>query len=466
MTPDSTRPMLRSTSPHDPADVVAEHASTSVADVAEAASAARAAQREWWAQGAGKRASALNSAAAALESIAIRATDLVVREVGKPVAEASGEVARTVAILRYYAQLGFAADGATYPPSLGGLLLARRHPHGVAGLITPWNFPLAIPMWKAAPALAAGNAVLLKPSPDAMAGADLLAEILGQVLPAGLFAVLHGEGETGAAVVSAADVVSFTGSSAVGRRVVTAAASAGVPVQAEMGGQNAAIVLPDADAERVAAMVAGAAMGYAGQKCTATRRIIVVGDRNDFVDALAAVVGSMAPRDPGEAGHAVGPVINEASRQRVLDAIAAGTAAGGRVLAGGGLPALAPGPGWYVSPTLLEGVPDDHQVACEEVFGPLAIIQRVADVDAAIVLANSVRYGLVGSVHGRDIDQLLACAERLHTGLVKVNAPTSGVDFYAPFGGDKDSSYGEREQGTAGIDFYSTTRTIAIVPHG
>jgi aldehyde dehydrogenase (NAD+) len=136
------------------------------------------------------------------------------------------------------------------------------------------------------------------------------------------------------------------------------------------------------------------------------------------------------------------------------------------VLAGGGVPDDAPGPGWYVRPTLLTDVPDGHPLTCEEVFGPLAIVQQVDSVDEAIELANAVRYGLVSSVHGRDLDLVLACAQRLHTGLVKVNAPTSGVDFYAPFGGDKDSSYGQREQGTAGIDFYSTTRTVAIVPHG
>ncbi|MCU1397522.1 MAG: aldehyde dehydrogenase [Acidimicrobiales bacterium] len=395
-----------------------------------------------------------------------RATDLVIREVGKPRAEAAGEVGRTAAILRYYAQASFAADGATFPPSLGGLSYSRRHPHGVAGLITPWNFPLAIPMWKAAPALAAGNAVLLKPSPDAMASADLLVELLSPWLPAGLFAVVHGEAETGAAVVAEADVVSFTGSSTVGRHVVVDAATHGVPVQAEMGGQNAAIVLPDADPARVAAMVAGAAMGFAGQKCTATRRIIVVGDGSDVVDALAESVRAMVPRDPSESGHAVGPVINAASLRRIRDAIEGGVASGGRVLAGGTVEHDMPGPGWYVLPTLIDGLPEDHHLACEEVFGPLAIVQRVPNVDAAIALANSVRYGLVSSVHGHDLDDVLACADRLETGLVRINAPTSGVDFYAPFGGDKDSSYGQREQGTAGIDFYSTTRTVAIVSHG
>ncbi len=466
MTTSKNPATLTSTSPHDPSDVVAAHRAATAADVHSAAERARAAQAEWWSLGAAKRAAALDAAASALESRADEATALIVREVGKPVVEARGEVGRTVSILRYYAQAGFSADGATYPPSMSGYLFTQRRPHGLAGLITPWNFPLAIPMWKAAPALAAGNAVLLKPSPDAMGAADLLADVLGTVLPHGLFNVLPGDGETGAAVVSSCDVVSFTGSSAVGRQVIVAAATAGVPVQAEMGGQNAAIVLPDADARRTATMIAAAAMGYAGQKCTATRRIIVVGDRSDVVEALAEAVAAMAPRDPAEPGHVVGPMISEHARQRVLDAIAAGIAGGGRVLAGGGLAEAPPGPGWYVRPTLLDGVPCDHQLAREEVFGPLAIVLRVDDVDEAVALANSVRYGLVGSVHGRDLDLILSLSARLQTGLVKINAPTSGVDFYAPFGGDKDSSYGQREQGTAGLDFYSTTRTIAVVPHG
>ncbi len=458
--------MLTSTSPHDPSDVVVARDEVTPDAVAGHADRARSAQVEWWSIGAARRAAALEAAATALERRADEATALVVREVGKPVGEARGEVGRTVSILRYYAQMSFAANGVSYPPSLGGMLLATRHPHGVAGLITPWNFPLAIPMWKAAPAMAAGNAVLLKPSPDAMAGADLLAEILEPLMPAGLFTVVPGGADTGAAVVHESDVVSFTGSSAVGREIVSAAASGGVPVQAEMGGQNAAIVLPDADAARTAAMIAGAAMGYAGQKCTATRRIIVIGDRTDIVDALAEAVAAMSPRDPSEPGHAVGPLISESARGRVAAAIAGGVAEGGRVLAGGNMPSTAPGPGWYIEPTLMEGLPSDHSLACEEVFGPLAIILRVESIDDAIALSNAVRYGLVTSVHGRDLDAALAAASRLHTGLVKINAPTAGVDFYAPFGGDKDSSYGQREQGTAGLDFYSSTRTITLAPHG
>ena len=206
----------------------------------------------------------------------------MVREVGKPLTESIGEHGRAVRILRYQAQAALDPDGDTIPaapPSdLRTLLLARRRPRGVAGLITPWNFPFAIPLWKAAPALAYGNAVVLKPASDAIACALFLEELLGKALPEGVFNVVTGPGAAGQAVIELADVVSFTGSTAVGLQVAAAATARGIASQAEMGGLNASIVLPDADLEAAAKVIAGAAMGYAGQKCTATGRVIVVGD--------------------------------------------------------------------------------------------------------------------------------------------------------------------------------------------
>jgi len=385
-----------------------------------------------------------------------------VREVGKPIGEAGGEVHRAISILEYYAQAAFAAVGAQLPPSLPGLLYSERRPHGVAGLITPWNFPLAIPLWKAAPALAAGNAVVLKPSPDAASCAALLAEILAPSLPESLFTVSFGGSDAGEAVVANADAVSFTGSAVVGRCVAVAATGRGVPVQCEMGGQNAAIVLEDVDVPTTAAMIARAAMGYAGQKCTATRRVIVVGRNDGFVDQLAAEVASLRPGDPGEATTVVGPVINERAYDAVLGAIEVAEKDGGRVLAGG---RPVEGAGWFVQATLIEGLAAEHLLAQEETFGPLTLVQRAADLREAIELANGVRFGLVTSVHGRDLDQLLEAVSRIDTGLIKINAPTTGVDFYAPFGGEKNSSYGPREQGMAALEFYGSTRTVTLTPH-
>ncbi len=454
---------VRSFSPQAPDDLVGEFPEAGAAEVQAAFAAARQAQREWWALGASGRAAALHGAAASLRAMREEATALVVREVGKPLTEAAGEVTRAISILEYYAQSCFAAVGEHYPPSLGGLLYTERRPHGVAALITPWNFPLAIPLWKAAPALACGNAVVLKPSPQSPACAELLARVLGENLPERTFAVVHGDAEAGRALVAGGDVVSFTGSDAVGRLVAAQAGERGIPAQCEMGGQNAAIVFDDADPARTAAMIAGGAMGYAGQKCTATRRVIVVGDGDEFIDALAAAVSGLPVGAPAQADTVVGPVITEQARDTVASAVGRARAEGGRILAGGGNDDR---DGWFVAPALVDGLPPGHELTREETFGPLATILRAPNARGAAELANSVRFGLVTSVHGRDLDQLLATAAALDTGLIKINAPTTGVDFYAPFGGEKDSSYGPREQGPDALAFYSTTRTVTIAPHG
>jgi aldehyde dehydrogenase (NAD+) len=461
---EARRVALQSRSPQRPDDLVVEVEEAGAEAVAGAVARAAAATGRWAAASALERSAALAAAADALAGAAGEVTGLVVREVGKPVVEAGAEVARGVGILRYYAQQALDPDGETYPgPGPAALLLARRRPRGVAGLITPWNFPVAIPLWKAAPALAFGNAVVLKPSPDATAVALRLAELLAPVLPGDLLQVVPGGAATGTALVERADCVSFTGSVAVGRRVAVAATERGIPSQAEMGGLNASIVLPDADPERAAATVAGAAMGYAGQKCTATSRAIVVGDPGPFTEALVEATRGLAVGDPAEEGTVVGPVITEQARRRVLEAAAEAAAGGGRLLAGG---RGGDGDGWFVAPTLVDGVPPEARLAQEEVFGPIAVVLPVADEDEAVAVANGVRYGLVASVFTRDLDRALGLAARLDTGMIRVNAPTSGVDYLAPFGGEKDSSFGPREQGKAAREFYTSTRTVTILPQG
>ena len=453
---------LQSRSPQRPDDLVVEVEEASPAAVAEAAQRARAAGAAWAAASALERSAALAAAADALAGAAGELTELTVREVGKPVTEAAAETARGVGILRYYAQQALDPDGETYPgPDPAALLLARRRPRGVAGLITPWNFPVAIPLWKAAPALAFGNAVLLKPSPEATAVALRLGELLGPAVGAELFQVLPGGAGTGKAMLEEVDCLSFTGSVAVGRQVAVAATERGVPSQAEMGGLNASLVLPDADPERAAAVVAGAAMGYAGQKCTATSRAVVVGDPGPFTEALVEAVRGLAVGDPADKATVVGPVITEPARRRVVEAAAEAAAAGGRLLTGG---SAGQGAGWFVAPTLVDGLDPGARLAQEEVFGPIAVVLAAADEDEAVRLANGVRYGLVGSVFTGDLDRALRLAARLDTGMIRVNAPTSGVDYLAPFGGEKDSSFGPREQGKAARDLYTSSRTITVLP--
>ncbi|MFI8943861.1 aldehyde dehydrogenase family protein [Streptomyces syringium] len=456
-TPDDVTSFV-SRNPADPSDVVAEFAAPGAFATADAVDGARAAQPGWLHGGAAARSSALSSIAGAIEAAAEELADLAVREVGKPIAEARAEVARTAAIWRYYAQAPYEPTGAVHETAAGpGLLLTRRRPHGVAGLITPWNFPFAIPSWKAAPALAAGNTVVLKPAPEATACARRLAEIAQQALPSRVFTVVPGGPTEGGALLSTADVVSFTGSTAVGAAVVRAATARGIPVQAEMGGLNAAIVLPDADIERAAAHIASAIAGYAGQKCTATSRVIAVGAALEPLrEALAEAVRMLPVGDPADPATVCGPLISASARDRI------GAARGDvSVLATG---ATCEGPGWYAAPTLVEKVPQGHRLLGEEVFGPIAALLSADDLADAVRISNSVPYGLVTSVHTADLGTALHGLDRLDTGMVRVNAPSTGVDFHLPFGGAKASGHGPREQGHAAMEFYTSSRTYTLTP--
>lgn len=450
-----------STSPQDPSDVILDADVFTSAQVVAVITAARNAQKEW-SSNAFARANALRESANALRAKSVEAAALIVREVGKPIVEARGEVARAIAILDYYAQAALDPIGEVIPPSVSGLLLSSRQAHGVAGLITPWNFPIAIPIWKAAPALAMGNAVVVKPSEYSIGCARFLEELLATTLPAHIFTVVPGLAETGQTVIANSDVVSFTGSVLVGGKVVATAAALGIPVQAEMGGQNPGIVLPDADLQLAATHLAQAAMGFAGQKCTATRRIIVVGNQarvDEVSEALVAAVENLTPEDPSQEGVLVGPLIHSAARETFLSAAKQALGAGGKLLTGGSSLARE---GWFAKPALVTGLAADHHLMMEETFAPFASIVGAKDVATAIELGNSVRFGLTASVHGRDLEALLRIARELKTGMVKINTPTAGVDFHAPFGGTKDSSYGAREQGKDALRFYSVTRTITI----
>lgn len=447
-----------SRNPADPSDVVARVRAAGAFGAADAVERARAAGPGWLRGGASARAAALASIAAAIEGAADELAALAVREVGKPLGETRAEVARTAAIWRYYAQAPYEPVGAVHETAVGaGLLLTRRRPHGVAGLITPWNFPYAIPSWKAAPALAAGNTVVLKPAPEATACAQRLAELVQRALPERVFTVVPGGAAEGAAVASDADVVSFTGSTAAGQAVARAATARGVPAQAEMGGHNAAIVLPDADIERAATHLAAAIAGYAGQKCTATSRVIAVGAAaGPLREALAEALRGIRAQDPADPATVCGLLISECARERVGDAW-------------GGLPLLAggtvhDGPGWYAAPTLVEKVPPGHRLLREEVFGPIAVLLSADDLAGAVRVTNSVAYGLVTSVHTADLDAVLHGLDELDTGMIRVNAPSTGVDFHLPFGGAKASAHGPREQGRAALEFYTAGRTYTLSP--
>jgi alpha-ketoglutaric semialdehyde dehydrogenase len=456
---------IRSTNPADPQDLVATMRPAGGIDVDRAVLAARDASREWAAATAFDRAAVLHRVADAVELRSPALADLICREVGKPIVEARGEVARTSAILRYHAAAALDPDGDTYPaPDGRSLLMSRRRPRGVVGLITPWNFPLAIPAWKLAPALAYGNACVWKPSEHAPAAGQGLAELFEAELPEGVLQTVQGFGDAGAVLSGHAGVaaLSFTGSVATGRSIMRTLADRGAGAQCEMGGQNASIVLADADIETAAATIAGAAMGFAGQKCTATGRVICERSvAEPMRSALVAAIEGLVVEGPYREECRVGPLINHEARDRAQAAVERARDAGGRVLTGGGAGAW---PGAYLEPALVELDDPGAELAQEEVFGPVCALLEAVDADHAVELANGVRYGLSTAVFTRDLDRVLALAERLDTGLVRVNQPTSGVDFHTPFGGEKASSSGPREQGKQAREFYTSVRTFLISP--
>ncbi|GGM04649.1 aldehyde dehydrogenase family protein [Dactylosporangium sucinum] len=450
---------VQSRSPQQPDDIVITVPASGMSGVVAAVERVRLAQREWGGRSAAERSAALTAAAQRVDTARDELIALAVREVGKPVTEATAELDRTLAILRYYAQQVFDPAGAVHEPSGTGLLFTRRRPLGVAGLITPWNFPFAIPVWKAAPALAAGNGVVLKPAPQATACAIRLFDLLAGALPDGLVAVVPGYATEGQVLTSTTDVVSFTGSVQAGTVVAARAVTTGVPVQAEMGGHNPAIVLPDADVDRAARHIVAAAYGYAGQKCTATRRIISVGTATEPLrEALLMAIDELPCGDPTDPKTACGPVIEATARTRLLAAAREVREAGGHVLAGG------TASGNLVAPMLVGGLSEGHALARRETFGPFCLLQPAADLPTAVEMANSGAYGLVSAVYTADLGHALHFVDELQTGLVKVNAPTTGVDFHLPFGGAKASSYGPPEQGKAAMDFYTAVRTVTVQP--
>jgi alpha-ketoglutaric semialdehyde dehydrogenase len=451
-----------SVNPHDPSDEIGKWEQAGEREVAAVVERAARAAQEWRRTPAAARSQALGDAATALERRADEVIALTVREVGKPVTEARGEVARGVSILRYYAQLALLPDGETLPGAThDALLMARYRPVGVVALLTPWNFPVAIPLWKAAPSLAYGNATILKPSSAAAATALLLHEIISPILPRDVFQVVLGGAETARPLIEtpAVAAVSFTGSVPVGRDIVRRVSARGGRVQAEMGGQNPSIVLADADLDRAAANITYAAMGYAGQKCTATSRVIVEDAvYADFRDRLSEDITQLQVLDPAAEATLVGPVIDAGARTAALEAVGA---SGGRVITGGN---ALDAPGYYLAPTLVELDGPTGPLASEEVFAPVAAVIRADSAEQAVEIANDVRFGLVAAVFTTDLSRALRFSEELDAGMIRVNAPTSGVDFYAPFGGAKESSYGPREQGLAARNFYTESRTVLLSP--
>lgn len=458
--------MIADINPSDFDDIIAQIPCGDSGDVDDAVSAASNALKTWRRIPGPARAEYLYRWAGVIDGRREELAQALVREVGKPIGEARGEVGRCVVILRYYAGEAVRAIGEVVPAQAAGALqFTLRDPLGVVALITPWNFPVAIPLWKAAPALAFGNTVVLKPAEQSSHMATLLAETAAAAeIPAGVFNVILGDGAvTGDALIRHGDVraVSFTGSAAIGARVAAVCAERNIRYQTEMGGKNVVIIMPDADLALAAKLTAAGAMRYAGQKCTATSRAIVAHEvENEFMDRLKAEVAGLPLGPVTDAASAVGPLISAESRDRVKQAL---DAVRSNIVAGGTAPAdNAFIRGYFMDATVVRDVDPSSALAQDELFGPVLATFTSHGLDEAINLANRSRFGLSASIFTKNLGAALEYIQRIEVGLVRVNGDTTGVDPHAPFGGVKGSSSGSREQGAAAREFYTEIRTIQI----
>jgi acyl-CoA reductase-like NAD-dependent aldehyde dehydrogenase len=453
--------------PSDLSDVVGEAVRVDRAGVDRAVTAAREAQPAWAAASPQVRADVLDRAATEIAARKDELGELLAREEGKTRAEAIGEVARAGQILRFAAGEAVRNTGQLIDSVRPGITVEMtREPVGVVGLITPWNFPIAIPAWKAAPALAYGNAVILKPAALVPASAWALVDVLVRAgVPEGVLGLVFGPGgEVGNALVDSdgVDAISFTGSVETGRGIAVACATRGARVQLEMGGKNPLVVLDDADLETAVDCALQGAFYSTGQRCTASSRLIVTAGIHDrFVARLVERLGETQVGNALEAGVAIGPVVDDRQLQQDVDYIAIGSGEGAELAFGGRLLERAT-KGHFLEPALFVGATNDMRISREEIFGPVAAVIRVADYDEALAVANDTEFGLCSGICTTSLRHASHFRRHAEAGMVMVNLPTAGVDFHVPFGGRNGSSYGPREQGSYAREFYTQVKTSYV----
>jgi acyl-CoA reductase-like NAD-dependent aldehyde dehydrogenase len=460
---------LHNVNPADTRDIVGEIVQSTAAEAAQAVEVAAQAFKSWRATPAPKRGAIIAKAAQIMARRKEEIARTLTREEGKLYSEALGEMQRAINIAEFAGAHGRRLNGEVIPLELANNVgYTMKEPVGVAAIITPWNFPAAIPIWKIAPALVAGNTVVFKPASLVPATAQLLMECFVEAgLPAGVLNMVIGSGgEVGNTFVDhpAVRLVSFTGSTDIGLGIYQRAAGRGIRAQCEMGGKNPVIVCDDADLDLAVSGVYAGAFGSTGQRCTATSRVIIQhGVADAFLERLMAQVQAMRIGNPLDADIDMGPSVDASQLKTVLNYIEIGKNQGAELLIGGDQPTSeACAHGYFVNPTIFDKVQPHMRIHNEEIFGPVLSVVRVESFDEAIEVANHSEFGLTSSIYTRDLTRTFRYIQEIETGITHVNSPTLGGEAQMPFGGMKNTGVGPREQGTEVFDFYTETKAVYI----
>ena len=458
---------IENRNPSDITDLIGTYAQAGTDQLDRALDSARTAQKQWQATGLEARQTALMQIGTALMARADELGALLSREEGKPRAEGRGEVYRAGQFFTYYAAEVLRQIGDNSDSVRPGIEIdVRRDPVGIVAVISPWNFPTATAVWKIAPALAFGNAVIWKPANLVPASAVALTEIIADAgLPAGLFNLVMGSGATiGEALVAhpAVNAITFTGSVATGRRIAASAIGNMPRMQMEMGSKNALVVMDDADIDLAVACAVNGAFGGTGQKCTASSRLIVHDAVHDmFVEKLVAATTALKVGHALEDGTQIGPVVSAGQLAENLDYVALARREGGEILCGGARLDMSHD-GFYMAPCIVAGTGNDWRINREEMFAPIACVIRAGSYDEALALSNDTHFGLTAGIMTQSLARAADFRRRAETGVVMVNLATAGTDYHVPFGGRGDSSYGPREQGQYAVEFFTSTKTAYI----
>ena len=452
--------------PSDISEILGHMASATPRQVSDAVAAARAAQPAWEAVKLEEKKNILHAIGQELIDRCDEIGTILSSEEGKPFAEGRGETFRAGEFYQYYAAECLRQIGESAASVRPGIHIdISREAVGVVGLITPWNFPTAIPAWKMGPALAYGNTVVLKPSEVVPASSRALADILNRHLPKGVFNMVQGGGEIGAALASSKiDAVSFTGSVSTGRKIAQAAVQNMARVQCEMGSKNPIVITKNADMDLAVAQTIHGAFGASGQKCTASSRLMVEAPIHDeFVEKLAKAAEAKVVGHALAEGTELGPIVSESQMTKILGYMDLATKEGASLVTGGKRLERET-EGYYLAPTIYSDTKNDMRINREEVFGPMTCVMKVDSYEEGIALANDTEFGLAASVMTNSLKEAEHFKRNAKFGSVLVNLATAGLDYHVPFGGRNSSSYGPREQGEHAKDFYTIMKTAYTNP--